>query len=131
MMYASVFGTKTTPVVKETTQTLTTAIDEVERLHPNSTVVVLGDFNSVSLNLSRYTQHINTTTRHGKILDKAYTNNKAVYKCYNLGPLRASDHDMVYLIPRNLKHSQESSASTRNIKLWNEPNIERLTDCLD
>ena len=64
-------------------------ITAIESAHPDSVVIVLGDFNYTNLKkfLPRYKQHVNCATRNNKTLDHCYTVHKNAYNALVRAPL--------------------------------------------
>ena len=56
LVHAIVFGLPNTAAVRETTNNIYSEIDKLEKDHPNTTLFVLGDFNSIELKLPRFKQ---------------------------------------------------------------------------
>ncbi len=56
-------------------QKLADQITETEQQHPNSVLIILGDFNKANLSreLPKYRQHVTCPTRDSNVLDQCYT----------------------------------------------------------
>ncbi len=67
--------------VSSALQKLADLITETERKHPDSVLIILGDFNKANLSreLPKYRQHITCPTRDSNILDHCYTAIKDAY----------------------------------------------------
>ena len=65
-----------------------------ESAHPDSVIIILGDFNHTNLKkvLPRYKQHLDCAIYKNKILDHYYTVFKDAYHATTMAPLRESDH---------------------------------------
>ncbi len=76
-------------------------ITETEQQHPDSVIIILGDFNKANLSreLPKYRQHVTCPTRDSKILDHCYTTIKNAYHSVPRAALGLSDHCLVHLIP--------------------------------
>jgi hypothetical protein len=131
LVHAIVFGPSDSKVTRETVNKIYDEIDNIEQNHPNSTLFVLGDFNSAQLNLPRLKQQVNCPTRNGKTLDKCYVSIKTdSYKCNRLPPIGISDHDSVLLIPMYTPVSKSTPTFTTK-QIWSAENIEKLIDCVE
>mgnify|MGYP001790924634 FL=1 len=82
-----------------TAKTIATHVKELEKKHPNSCIMVMGDFNQLPFRLDGYYQVVKTPTRNKRILDKCYLRVKDVFKQYQLSRLRDTDHYATHLIP--------------------------------
>ena len=87
LIYCPIFESKTSSKVKEVVARIHTTVETAERENPNSAVIILGDFNSASVNLRRYKQNVTFATRDNKILDNIYI---YIYAVYCEGPSPAS-----------------------------------------
>nr|XP_049583717.1 uncharacterized protein LOC125973509 [Syngnathus scovelli]XP_049583735.1 uncharacterized protein LOC125973515 [Syngnathus scovelli]XP_049605256.1 uncharacterized protein LOC125985971 isoform X2 [Syngnathus scovelli] len=85
----------------EATQMLADQVTDMEKLLPNSLIIVLGDLNRANLahKLPRYRQHITCPTRGAQTLDHCYTVIKDAYHSVACAALGLSDHCLVHLIP--------------------------------
>ena len=82
-----------------TAKTIATHVKDLEKTHPNSCIMVMGDFNQLPFRLDGYYQVVKTPTRNKRILDKCYLRVKDVFKQYQLSRLRDTDHYATHLIP--------------------------------
>ncbi|KAL0148543.1 hypothetical protein M9458_056090 [Cirrhinus mrigala] len=82
-------------------QKLADQITETEQQHPDSVLIVLGDFNKAKLSreLPKYSQHVTCPTRDSNILDHCYTTLRNAYHSVPRAALGLSDHCLVHLIP--------------------------------
>ncbi|KAI3353757.1 hypothetical protein L3Q82_004989 [Scortum barcoo] len=96
--------------VTEALQQLADQIRNVEQQHPDSLLIVLGDFNRANLSheLPNYRQHIKCPTRDTNILDHCYTTLKDTYRSVPRAALGLSDHCLVDLIP-TYRHKLKSA----------------------
>ncbi len=87
--------------VSSALQKLADLITDTEQQHPDSVLIILGDFNKANLSceLPKYRQHITCSTRDSKILDHCYTVIKDAYHSVPRAALGLSDHCLVNLIP--------------------------------
>ncbi len=69
--------------VSSALQKLADLITDTEQQHPDSVLIILGDFNTANLSreLPKYRQHVTCPTRYSKILDHCYTTIKDAYHC--------------------------------------------------
>nr|XP_049615416.1 uncharacterized protein LOC125991500 [Syngnathus scovelli] len=100
----------------EATQMLADQVTDMEKLLPNSLIIVLGDLNRANLahELPRYRQHITCPTRGAQTLDHCYTVIKDAYHSVARAALGLSDHCLVHLIPayrQKLKTSKPVEAA--------------------
>lgn len=105
----------------------------MERTHPDSLVIVLGDFNKGKLNheLPKYKQFIKCPTREGNILDHCYTTVSGAYHAVPRAALGHSDHAMVHLIPAYRQKLKLCKPVVRTSKKWTSEAVEDLQACLD
>ncbi|XP_068507379.1 uncharacterized protein [Syngnathus scovelli] len=100
----------------EATQMLADQVTDMEKLLPNSLIIVLGDLNRANLTheLPRYRQHITCPTRGAQTLDHCYTVIKDAYHSVARAALGLSDHCLVHLVPayrQKLKTSKPVEAA--------------------
>ena len=132
LVYCPVFDKPSHANVKDVVAKLHTTIEKSESDNPNAAILVLGDFNSASINLKRYKQYVNCTTRNNKTLDKLYTLHDYQYKSYKKPQLGNSDHHSVLLLPYNHRLSGHRTKPKKITKqLWSDDNIKALQNCLD
>ncbi len=81
-------------------QKLADLITDTEQQHPNSLLIILGDFNKVNLSreLPKYRQYIKCPTRDSNIFDHCYTTTKNAYHSVPQAALGLSDYCLVHLI---------------------------------
>jgi hypothetical protein len=132
IIYCPVFESTNTSVTKETIDTIHQQIDQLERLNPNATLIVLGDLNSVDIKRPKLYQQVTATTKLNRTLDKLYIRKKDSYKCYKLPRIGNSDHHPVVLLP---KYTPVSKSTTRTEKIsvrdWSSDNISKLICSLE
>ncbi len=76
-------------------------ITDTEQQHPDSVLIILGDFNkaNISCELPKYRQHVTCPTRDINISDHCYTAIKEAYHSVPRAALGLSGHCLVHLIP--------------------------------
>ena len=122
---------KTAANTKSTKNYITQHIQELEVKYPNAANLVMGDFNTLPLKLSKYQQVVTKTTRAGKTLDKCFVNVKNAYKhCQKLSTLGKSDHNIIHLI---LSYNPKSLCKPKMMEklVFLEGNSEILQGCFD
>ncbi|XP_052407385.1 uncharacterized protein LOC127952722 [Carassius gibelio] len=97
--------------VSSALQKLADQITDTEQQHPDSVLIILGDFNKANLSreLPKYRQHVTCPTRDSNILDHCYTTIKDAYHSVPRAALGHSDHCLIHLIPsykQKLKSAQ-------------------------
>ena len=83
---------------------MTSALDMILNSHPNSGIILTGDFNhfkdSFLVNQFNLKQLVNVPTRGERTLDKIYTNMNSVYRNIKImQPVSTSDHCAVMMTP--------------------------------
>ena len=103
---------------------------DIENSYLDSVVLVLGDFNHVSLkrSLPRLKQQIQVPTRYDKILDQCYCAIANAYHAVAWAPLGQSDHNTTFLIPAYKQKLKTVPPTTKVVKQWSTPAIEALKD---
>ncbi len=115
-------------------QQLAEQISEMEQRHPDSLLIILGDFDKSNLSreLSKYRQQVPCPTRDINILDHGYTIIKEAYHSVPQAALGLSDHCLVNLIPT---YRQELKAAAkpviRSVKRWTNEAEQDLKACFD
>ncbi len=99
-------------------QKLADQITETEQQHPDSVLIILGDFNKANLSreLPKYRQHITCPTRDSNILDHCYTAIKDAYHSVPRAALGLSDHCLVHLIPTYRQKLKSVKPVLRTVK---------------
>ncbi|KAG7502796.1 hypothetical protein JOB18_026747 [Solea senegalensis] len=107
---------------------LTDQILCVERINPDSLVIVLVDFNKGNLTreLPKYRQFIKCPTREENILDHCYTTVRDAYHAVPRAALGLSDHVMVHLIPAYRQKLKLCKPVVRTSKKWTSEAVEDL-----
>ncbi len=109
--------------VSSAVQKLADQITDTEQKHPDSVLIILGDFNKANLSreLPKYRQHITCPTRDSNILDHCYTTIKEAYHSVPRAALGLSDHCLVHLIPTYRQKLKSAKPVLRTVKrLTNE-----------
>ncbi len=101
--------------------------------HPDSVLIILGDFNKANLSreLPKYRQHITCPTRDSKILDHCYTAIKDAYHSVPRAALGLSDHCLVHLIPTYRQKLKSAKPVLRSVKRWTNETEQVLQACFD
>ncbi len=105
--------------VSSALQKLADLIIDTEQQHPDSVLIILGDFNKANLSreLPKYRQHITCPTRDSNILDHCYTTIKDAYHSVPRAALGLSDHCLVHLIPSYRQKLKSAKPVVRTVKL--------------
>ena len=122
---------KTATNTKSTKNNITQHSQELEVKYPNAAILVMGDFNTLPLKLSKYQQVVTKTTTAGKTLDKCFVNVKNAYKyCQKLSTLGKSDHNIIHLIP-SYKPKSLYKPKVIDKRVFSDDNCEILQGCFD
>ncbi len=119
--------------VSSALQKLTDLITETEQQHPDSVLIILGDFNKANLSreLPKYRQHVTCPTRDSNILDHCYTAIKDAYHSVPWAALGLSDHCLVHLIPTYRQKQKSAKPVLRTVKRWTNETEQDLQACFD
>ncbi len=122
--------------VSSALQKLANQITDTEQKHPDSVLIILGDFNKANLSheLPKYRQHITCPTRDSNILDKCYTAIKDAYHSVPRVALGLSDHCLVNLIQTYRQKFKSAEPVLRTVKRWTneaEQNLKAWFDLTD
>uniref|UniRef100_A0A9J8BEH4 Reverse transcriptase domain-containing protein n=1 Tax=Cyprinus carpio carpio TaxID=630221 RepID=A0A9J8BEH4_CYPCA len=114
-------------------QKLADQITETEQQHPDSVLIILGDFNKANLSreLPKYRQHVTCPTRDSNILDHCYTTIKDAYHSVPQAALGRSDHCLVHLIPNYRQKLKSAKPVVRTVKRWTNEAEQDLQSCFD
>ncbi|XP_068507522.1 uncharacterized protein [Syngnathus scovelli] len=117
----------------EATQMLADQVTDMEKLLPNSLIIVLGDLNRANLahELPRYRQHITCPTRGAQTLDHCYTVIKDAYHSVARAALGLSDHCLVHLVPAYRQKLKTSKPVVRTVRKWTVESRQDLQACFD
>ncbi len=112
-------------------QKLADLITETEQQHPDSVLIILGDFNKANLSceLPKYRQHVTCPTRDSNILDHGYTTIKDAYHSVPRTALGLSDHCLVHLIPTYRQKLKSVKPVLRTVKRWTNETERVLQAC--
>ena len=114
-------------------QHLADQINNVEKKHPHSLLIVLGDFNRANLSheLPKYKQHIRCPTRDTNTLDHCYTVLKDSYHSVPCAALGLSDHCVVHLIPTYKQKLKSAKPVVKMVRGWTDDAKVELQACFD
>uniref|UniRef100_A0A8C2CQ77 Reverse transcriptase domain-containing protein n=1 Tax=Cyprinus carpio TaxID=7962 RepID=A0A8C2CQ77_CYPCA len=114
-------------------QKLADQITETEQQHPDSVLIILGDFNKANLSreLPKYRQHVTCPTRDNNILDHCYTTIKDAYHSVPRAALGLSDHCLVHLIPTYRQKLKSAKPVVKTVKRWTNETEQDLKACFD
>ncbi|KAJ8046645.1 hypothetical protein HOLleu_05396 [Holothuria leucospilota] len=120
-------------VAKDTAVELCSTLQDLEIAHPNSFIVVDGDFNHCTLknNIGNYYQHVQCCTRGQATLDLCYSNVKEAYSAKPITKLGKSDHNMILLQPKYRPIIQRQKPKLLTVKQWSSEAIDELQASLD
>jgi hypothetical protein len=119
--------------VADALQQLADQITDIEKKHPDSLVIIVGDFNNAKLNqeLPKYRQHIKIPTRDKNTLDHCYTVLKDAYRAVSRAALGLSDHCLLHLIPTYRQKLKTSKPVAKTLKKWTRESKLELQACFD
>ncbi|KAI3376035.1 hypothetical protein L3Q82_016568 [Scortum barcoo] len=119
--------------VTEVLQQLADQMRNVEQQHPDSLLIVLGDFNRANLSheLPNYRQHIKCPTRDTNILDHCYTTLKDAYRSVPRAALGLSDHCLVHLTPTYRHKLKSAKPVVKTVRRWTTEAKLELQACFD
>ncbi len=106
--------------VSSALQKLADQITDREQQHPDSVLIILGDFNKANLSreLPKYRQHVTCPTRDSNILDHCYTVLKDAYHSVPRAALGLSDHCLVHLLPTYRQKLKSAKPVVRTVRRW-------------
>ncbi len=119
--------------VSSALQKLADLITDTEQQHPDSVLIILGDFNKANLSreLPKYRQHVTCPTRDSNILEHCYTTIKDAYHSVPRAALGLSDHCLVNLIPTYRQKLKSEKPVLRTVKRWTNEAEQDLKACFD
>ncbi len=119
--------------VSSALQKLADQITDTEQQHPDSVLIILGDFNKANLSreLPKYKQHVTCPTRDSNILDHCYTAIKDAYHSVPRAALGLSDHCLVHLIPTYRQKLKSAKPVLKTVKRWTNETEWVLQTCFD
>ncbi|KAL0147490.1 hypothetical protein M9458_057205, partial [Cirrhinus mrigala] len=114
-------------------QKLADQIADMEQKHPDSVLVILGDFNKANLSreLPKYSQHVTCPTRDSNILDHCYTTIRNAYHSVPRAALGLSDHCLVHLIPSYRQKLKSAKPVVKTVKRWTNETERVLQACFE
>ena len=100
-------------------------------ISPSSTFP--GDFNHASLYtiLPYFHQFVDCPTKNNKTLDILYANTADAYSSPPLPPHSHSDHNLVHLLPTDIRMVKIQLLTKKCVKQWSEEASEALQDCFN
>jgi len=101
-------------------QNLADLITDTEQQHPDSFLIILGDFNKANLSseLPKYRQHVTCPTRDSNILDHCYATIKNAYYSVPRAALGLSDHCLVHIIPTYRQKLKSAKPLVKTVNRW-------------
>ncbi|KAK3511758.1 hypothetical protein QTP70_021781, partial [Hemibagrus guttatus] len=119
--------------VSSALQHLADQITHTEQQHPDSVIIILGDFNKANLSheLPKFKQHISCPTRDKNILDHCYTTIKDAYRSVPRAALGLSDHCLVHLLPTYRPKLKSAKPVVRTVKRWTSETEQDLQACFE
>ncbi|KAK3572430.1 hypothetical protein QTP86_032650 [Hemibagrus guttatus] len=119
--------------VSSALQHLADEITHTEQQHPDSVIIILGDFNKANLSheLPKFKQHISCPTRDKNILDHCYTTIKDAYRSVPRAALGLSDHCLVHLLPTYRPKLKSAKPVVRTVKRWTSETEQDLQACFE
>ncbi|KAL0166083.1 hypothetical protein M9458_037927 [Cirrhinus mrigala] len=114
-------------------QKLADQIADTEQKHPDSVLIILGDFNRANLSreLPKYSQHVTCPTRDSNTLDHCYTVIKDAYHSVPRAALGLSDHCLVHLIPTYRQKLKSAKPVVKTVKRWTNETERVLQACFE
>ncbi|KAL0147455.1 hypothetical protein M9458_057240 [Cirrhinus mrigala] len=114
-------------------QKLADQIADMEQKHPDSVLIILGDFNKANLSreLPKYSQHVTCPTRDSNILDHCYTTIRNAYHSVPRAALGLSDHCLVHLIPSYRQKLKSAIPVVKTVKRWTNETERVLQACFE
>ncbi len=114
-------------------QKLADQITDTEQKHPDSILIILGDFNKANLSreLAKYRQHVTCPTRDSNILDHCYTTIKDAFYSVPRAALGLSDHCLGHLISTYRQKLKSAKPVLRTVKWWTNETERVLQACFD
>ncbi|KAK3550451.1 hypothetical protein QTP86_025725 [Hemibagrus guttatus] len=114
-------------------QHLADQIAHTEQQHPDSVIIILGDFDKTNLSheLPKFKQHISCPTRDKNILHHCYTTIKDAYRSVPRAALGLSDHCLVHLLPTYRPNLKSAKPVVRTVKRWTSETEQDLQACFE
>ena len=99
--------------------------------HPDSPLIIVGDFNHCQLPITGLDQFVTCKTRRNNTLDLCYCNIRNSYKSTQKQPIATSDHNTVHLLPTYISKLKREKPTIKQQSVWSPEVIERLNACFD
>ncbi|KAI2642468.1 LINE-1 retrotransposable element ORF2 protein [Labeo rohita] len=114
-------------------QKLADQIADMEQKHPDSVLIILGDFNKANLSreLPKYSQHVTCPTRDSNILDHCYTTVKNAYHSAPRAALGLSAHCLLHLIPTYRQKPKTAKPVLKTARRWTNETERVLQACFE
>ena len=108
-------------------------VTQAEHSHPDSIVIVAGDFNKANpkKEMPKFAQQVTCVTRDDKILDHCYTTIRGAFLSIPRAPLGRSDHAMVYLVPTYKQQLKCVKPTVKTVKQRSLDAVESLRCCFE
>ena len=118
---------------KDAIQELSKIIYEVERQYPDSTIIILGDFNRAPFQktITKFKPQITSNTRKDAILDQCYMSIKDAYHTISRPPLGKSDHNVMLLLPAYRQKLKTEKPQVKTVKKWTPESLMSLQGCFE
>ena len=116
---------------KEAFTHMCTSIDKIFQVHPNTGIMIVGDFNNFNDTYFKQTYRLKqivskATHVKGQVLDKIFTNMNMIYQSpHILSPLGLSNHSVVLLKP-SLEVAKAKGKTVQTRVRTNDPNAKSL-----
>ncbi|KAI4889320.1 hypothetical protein NFI96_006060 [Prochilodus magdalenae] len=109
------------------------AINNQLSAHPDSVVIVAGDFNHADLKsvMPKFYNNVRFPTRESNILDQVYTYIPYLYKVKPSAHLGLSDHISLKLTPAYRPLICRTKPAVRTVQVWTEEATSMMQDCFD
>ena len=119
--------------VSDALQTLTDQVSLLEQKHPDSLLIIMGDFNKARLNhkLPKFKQHVNCPTRENNILDHCFTVLRGAYRSIARAALGLSDHCVIHLIPKYKQKLKSAKPVNKTVPKWTREAKVVLQGCFE
>lgn len=100
------------------TEHITSSLNRLEHISPDSPIFILGDFNHCSpdKSLKGFQQYVTCTTCQGRTLDKCYGSVPDAFRSIALPPLGTTDHHTILLAPSYTPVIRREKKVIKNIK---------------
>ena len=116
------------------TEHITSSLNRLELISPDSPKFLLGDFNRCSPDkaLKGFQQYVTCTTRQGRTLDKCYGSVPDAFRSIALPPIGNADHDTILLAPAYTPVIRKAKKVIKNIKqLTSSDSVKHCKDAVN